>query len=35
MWGARGHTDIASWVAGTFSAVQVGSATVYDLSTPK
>jgi 4-amino-4-deoxy-L-arabinose transferase-like glycosyltransferase len=35
MWGGHGHTDIATWVASAFEAVQVGSATVYDLSTPK
>ena len=27
-----GHPDIAAWVAGHFTAVTVGSATVYDLS---
>jgi hypothetical protein len=35
MWGGHGHTDIATWVASNFDAVQVGSATVYDLSMPK
>lgn len=31
---ARSHSDIAAWVAATFPATQVGSATVYDLSAP-
>jgi hypothetical protein len=35
MWGGHGHTDIATWVAATFNGVQMGSATVYDLSSPK
>nr|WP_242453414.1 glycosyltransferase family 39 protein [Mycolicibacterium sp. P9-64] len=35
MWGGHGHTDIATWVASTFNGVQLGSATVYDLSEPK
>jgi hypothetical protein len=35
MWGVHGHTDIATWVANTFAGVQLGNATVYDLSTPK
>ncbi|WP_029117240.1 glycosyltransferase family 39 protein [Mycobacterium sp. URHB0044] len=34
-WNGRGHADIAAWVAHTFRAEQVGSATVYDLSAPK
>jgi 4-amino-4-deoxy-L-arabinose transferase-like glycosyltransferase len=34
-WTARGHADIAGWVAHTFRSAQVGSATVYDLSAPK
>jgi 4-amino-4-deoxy-L-arabinose transferase-like glycosyltransferase len=32
---AHGHADIAKWVAETFRSVQVGGATVYDLSVPK
>jgi 4-amino-4-deoxy-L-arabinose transferase-like glycosyltransferase len=31
---AHGHSDIAKWVAATFRSVQMGSATVYDLSAP-
>jgi 4-amino-4-deoxy-L-arabinose transferase-like glycosyltransferase len=34
-WAAHGHSDIAKWVATTFRSVQLGSATVYDLSAPK
>jgi 4-amino-4-deoxy-L-arabinose transferase-like glycosyltransferase len=34
-WGSRGHADIAKWVAATFSATNVGDATVYNLSVPK
>jgi 4-amino-4-deoxy-L-arabinose transferase-like glycosyltransferase len=34
-WTAHGHSDIAKWVATTFRSVQMGSATVYDLSAPK
>jgi 4-amino-4-deoxy-L-arabinose transferase-like glycosyltransferase len=32
---AHGHSDIADWVAGHFSPITVGDATVYDLSAPK
>jgi 4-amino-4-deoxy-L-arabinose transferase-like glycosyltransferase len=32
---ARGHTDIANWVATNFIASKVGSYTVYDLSAPR
>ena len=31
----RGHADIAAWVAGHFTPATVGSATVYDLSSPR
>jgi len=34
-WNSHGHPAIAAWVARTFRPVQVGSATVYDLSAPK
>ena len=34
-WGNRGHADIGKWVAATFSATNVGDATVYNLSVPK
>ena len=34
-WTAHGHSDITKWVATTFRSVQMGSATVYDLSAPK
>ena len=33
-WGNRGHADIAKWVTATFSATNVGDATVYNLSVP-
>jgi 4-amino-4-deoxy-L-arabinose transferase-like glycosyltransferase len=34
-WGRTGHVDIARWVRANFTATKVGSATVYDLSTPR
>jgi hypothetical protein len=34
-WGNRGHADIGKWVAATFSATNIGDATVYNLSVPK
>jgi 4-amino-4-deoxy-L-arabinose transferase-like glycosyltransferase len=34
-WGNRGHADITTWVASTFTSKTVGDATVYDLSAPK
>ncbi|WP_101951276.1 glycosyltransferase family 39 protein [Mycobacterium sp. 3519A] len=34
-WGNRGHADIGNWVAATFRPINIGDATVYDLSAPK
>jgi hypothetical protein len=31
----RAHTDITRWVAANFVRLNVGTATVYDLSTPR
>jgi 4-amino-4-deoxy-L-arabinose transferase-like glycosyltransferase len=34
-WNSHSHTDIAKWVQANFPASTVGSATVYDLSSPR
>ena len=34
-WNSHSHTDIAKWVQANFPASRVGSATVYDLSSPR
>ncbi|MBV9091156.1 MAG: glycosyltransferase family 39 protein [Mycobacteriaceae bacterium] len=35
LWGGGGHQDIATWVRQNYAATKIGSATVYDLSTPR
>lgn len=34
-FGGHGHSDITDWVSATFTPINTGQATVYDLSRPK